>query len=111
MKYFKLLLLFFSISFSLLSCSKSNEELLVGTWHEIETGESILHYKEDGTYTFNYDNGNSESGKWRIEGSTLYTIVDGSKEELNEELTVLDETKLVVTIGGMFQTTYEKVNE
>lgn len=105
------LLLSALVAISLISCSKSNDELLVGTWHEIETGESIIKYSENGTYTFNYDNGNSETGKWRIDGKTLYTTVDGSVEELDEELTVLDDSKLVVTIGGMFQTTYERVND
>lgn len=111
MKIFKFLALCGMIVFSLVACSSSNDELLIGTWHEVETGESVVEYKANGTYQFDYDNGNTESGKWRIEGKTLYTTVDGSDEELNEELTVLDESKLVVTIGGMFQTTYEKVKE
>lgn len=111
MKSFKLLLLSAIAVLTLFSCSKSNDELLVGTWHEVETGESIVNYSENGTYSFDYDNGNSEIGKWRIEGKTLYTIAEGSDEELDEELTVLDDTKLVVTIGGMFQTTYERVKE
>lgn len=108
MKPNKLLLLVTLTAFTLFSCSKSNEDLLVGTWNEIETGESVLHYYEDGTYKFEYDNESFETGKWRIEEKTLYTIVDNTEEELNEELTVLDETKMVVTIGEMFQTTYER---
>lgn len=108
MKSFKLLYLSALVALTLFSCSKSNDELLVGTWHEVETGESIVKYSEDGTYSFDYDNGNSETGKWRVEGKTLYTISEGSDEELDEEITVLDESKLVVTIGGMFQTTYER---
>jgi hypothetical protein len=111
MKTIKLLSLFGIIAFTLFSCSKSNDELIVGTWQEIETGESILKYNKNGTYSFEYDNGNTESGKWRIKDKTLFTIIDGSDEELNEELTILDETKLVVTIGGRFQTSYEKVKE
>lgn len=108
MKFFKLILLAAFVAFTVFSCSKSNDELLVGRWHEVETGESIVQYTENGTYSFDYDNGNSETGKWRIEGKTLYTIAEGSDEELDEEITVLDDSKLVVTIGGMFQTTYER---
>lgn len=111
MKSFKLRLLSAFVAFTVFSCSKSNDELLVGTWHEVETGESIVKYSQTGTYTFDYDNGNSETGKWRIEGKTLYTITEGSDEELDEEIIVSDDSKLVVTIGGMFQTTYERVKE
>ena len=103
------LILLIVIPFCFLSsCTKSKEELLQGTWHEVDTGESILNYYENGTYKFDYDNGNFETGKWRIEGKTLFTLVDDTEEELNEEMTVLNETSLVLTIGGTFQTTYER---
>jgi len=108
MNNFKLLLIAVALIFSVLSCSKSNDELLVGSWHEVETGESIVKYDKNGTYIFKYDNGRSETGKWRIDGKTLYTTEEGADEELSEEISVLDETKLVVTIGGMFQTTYAR---
>lgn len=104
-------LFFVSIFIILYSCSSSKEDLLVGTWNEIETGESVLNYYDNGTYKFEYDNGNFETGKWRIDGKTLFTIVDETEEELNEEITVLDETKLVLTIGGMFQTTYNRAEK
>lgn len=108
MKFTTTLLLLAATLLMFSSCSKSNEELLVGTWNEIETGESVLHYYNNKTYKFEYDNDDVEVGKWRIEGTTLYTTTEGSDEELSEELTVLDEKKMVVTIGGMFQTTYER---
>lgn len=108
MKRYKLLLLSACTLLIFFSCSKSNEELLVGTWNETETGESVLNYYENGTYKFEYDNGKFETGKWHVEDKTLYTVVDDTDEELNEELTVLDETKMVVTIGGMFQTIYKR---
>ena len=108
MKALKIALLFAISIFLMTSCSESNEELLQGTWREVNTGESLLNYYEDGTYKFEYDNNNFESGKWHIEGKTLYTTVDETEEELNEEITLLNETTLVVTIGGTFQTTYER---
>jgi len=111
MRSFKLLLFSAVMAFTVFSCSKSKDELIVGTWHEVETGESIVKYTKNGMYSFDYDNGNSETGKWRIDGKTLYTIAEGSDEELDEEITVLDESKLVLTIGGMFQTTYEREKE
>ena len=111
MRSFKLLLFSAVMAFTVFSCSKSKDELIVGTWHEVETGESIVKYTKNGMYSFDYDNGHSETGKWRIDGKTLYTIAEGSDEELDEEITVLDESKLVLTIGGMFQTTYEREKE
>ena len=111
MKLFKLLLFFTLFTAIISSCGKSNEELLVGTWNEVQTGQSVLHYFENGTYKFEYDNDDVEVGKWRVEGTTLYTTTEGSDEELSEELTVLDSKKMVVTIGGMFQTTYERAEK
>lgn len=111
MKLIKPLLFFTLLTLIISSCGKSNDELLVGTWNEVQTGETVLHYYENGTYKFEYDDDDVEVGKWRIEGTTLYTITEGTDEELNEELTVLDEKKMVVTIGGMFQTTYERAEK
>ena len=93
----------------LLGCGKSNEELLVGTWKEIETGESILIYNENHTYDFSYVDGRKEKGTWRIDGDILYSTEEGSEEELNETLSEIDEKQLTVVIADMFQTKYKRV--
>lgn len=97
-----------TLLFLVFSCSRSKDETIVGTWNEVETGNSELIFKADHTYIFNYDDGRTDQGKWRIERDILCTTEDGSNIELEEELSVLNEEKMVSVIGGMFQTTYER---
>lgn len=94
----------------LLSCSSEKKNLLVGEWEEIGTGNSIMKYNSDGTYVYNYDDGTSVSGKWRLDGTTLYTTEKGESLELSEELTTLDEENLVSNVAGMFETKYNRVD-
>lgn len=93
----------------LLSCGTDNKDLLVGEWKEVGTGNSIIQYNADGTYLYNYDDGTKTSGKWRLDGTVLYTTEKGESLELSEELTTLDETTLVSNVAGMFETKYSRV--
>ena len=108
MKKLKTFLAVSTLSLLLFACGADNKELLVGTWNEIETGESVSHYNADGTFEFNYDDGKTDKGTWRVEGSTLYTTYEGDEEELSEEISQLDDENLVVIVGNMFQTKYKR---
>lgn len=104
MKQIGLILLLFLV----FSCGTNKEEAIIGTWNEVDTGTSELIYRKDHTYTFNYDDGRTDHGTWRIEGDILYTIEEGSDIELEETISTLDEETFVSVIGGMFQTTYKR---
>ena len=93
----------------LFACGTDNKELLVGEWKEIGTGNSIVKYKSDGTYLYSYDDGTKTTGKWRLDGTILYTTEKGETLELSEELTTLDENTLVSNVAGMFETKYDRV--
>ena len=108
MKKLKTCFAFTTLSLMLFSCGPSYNELIIGTWNEIETDESVDHYNADGTFHFDLDNGKTEDGTWRIEGSTLYTKYEGDEEEIADEITQLDEENLVVTFQEMFQTKYTR---
>lgn len=108
MKKLRNLLAVSLLSIILFSCGSNNKELLIGTWNEIETGESVSHYNADGTFEFNYDDGKTDKGTWRVEGNTLYTIYEGDEEELSEEISQLDDKNLVVIVANMFQTKYKR---
>lgn len=108
MKNLHLLLLGITISV-LSSCStKSNEELIVGTWNEVNTGKTELNYHADHTYEINYDDGVNEKGTWRIEDEILYTIAEGDSIELEETLGTLTEDSLMCIVADMFYTKYTR---
>lgn len=90
------------------ACGKSNEELIVGTWNEHETGSAVLIYNSDHSYAVNYDDGSNETGSWRIDGDMLYMTETDSDEELESKITTLDDETFTEEIGGMFQTTYKR---
>jgi hypothetical protein len=90
------------------SCSRSNEELIVGTWNEVGTGGSVSIYNADGTYQFNFDDGQTEKGTYRLEGNTLYTLAEDDDEELSEVLTTLNEEKMVANVANTFETSYTR---
>lgn len=93
----------------LFSCGSDKKDLLVGEWKEVGTGNSIMKYNSDGTYMYNYDDGTKTSGKWRLDGTILYTTEKGESLELSEELTTLDDKTLVSNVAGMFETKYNRV--
>ncbi len=99
---------FAAIALIMTACGKSNEELIVGTWNEHETGTTVVIYNADHSYHVDYEGGDKEDGTWRIEGTTLYLKESGSDEELDSEIGTLDEETLTEVIGGMFQTTYKR---
>ena len=90
------------------ACGKSNEELLVGTWNEHETGNAVVSYKTDHSYLVEYEDGSTEDGKWRVDGDMLFMTESGSDEELESKITTLDDETFTEEIGGMFQTTYKR---
>lgn len=92
----------------LLSCESEKKDLLIGEWKEVGTGNSIMKYNNDGSYIYNYDDGTTVSGKWRLDGTTLYTTEKGESLELSEELTTLDNENLVSNVAGMFETKYSR---
>ncbi|MBL4704267.1 MAG: hypothetical protein JKY54_07085 [Flavobacteriales bacterium] len=110
MKIIKLLLTTFIFLF-LASCGRNYDELLIGTWNEVDTGETIITYHLDHTYLFKYEDGRTESGVRRIVGSTLFTTEYGSNEEFNEGIETLTEKEMVVKyLDGMYQTSYQRAH-
>ena len=104
-------LLFLAAIITILSsCGSNNEELIVGTWNEVETGKSVSIYNADKTYHIDFEDESTEDGVWRVDGSTLYNTEKGDDEELSVELTTLDDKTMVQNIGGMFQTTYARAD-
>ncbi len=95
----------------LASCGNKNEELIVGTWKEVDTGESISHYYKDGTFLDELDNGKDERGTYYIDGDEIVQVYEGETDELRSTLSILDETTLQMQFMDMFQTTYERVKE
>ncbi len=93
----------------LTSCASKNKELLVGKWQEVGTGSSIMNYDSDGTYHYNHDDGTNATGKWRIDGITLYTKEEGETIELSEEVTTLDSEIMVSNVAGMYEVKYARI--
>lgn len=102
------LLPLFTIALLLTACGSSKTDLLKGAWNEQETGTSVLHYNEDGTFEHHIDNGEIEKGTWRVDGDLLYTTNEGEEIEYTEKITVLDEENLVLNIADMFETKYKR---
>lgn len=94
----------------LISCGAKKEELIIGKWKEVETGSSVSEYKPDGTYFITYDDGTTEEGKYRIEGTKLFNTIKGESEEVFVELTTLDEKNLIQNIAGQYETKYTRIN-
>lgn len=105
----KLALFSFILLTMTLSCNKTQDELLVGKWEEVETGSAQLEFNADHSYSFQYDNGRFSQGKWRIKDNILFTTEKGSDVELQEEIAILDEENLVSVVGEVFQTKYKRV--
>lgn len=107
------LLTYFSIIFTITlvsSCAETKDQLLIGTWEEVETGNSKLVYNADGTFFYDFADGTSDHGTWRFDGSTLYIRGKGrGAQELEEEVTTLNHKEMVSVVAGMFQTKYKRL--
>ena len=93
------------------SCEDPNiehyNELVVGTWRNEAAGsEGKLSYDADGTYLFDYGPEDRKTGTWRMNQSILYTKETGKEDEIEQEISQLNENRMVIHLH-LFQTTYE----
>ncbi|MBL4704266.1 MAG: hypothetical protein JKY54_07080 [Flavobacteriales bacterium] len=103
--------LFTTIVIFLLACSGNYNELLVGTWrNDVEFGKSAHTYNADGSYLFEYSHGANDTGTWRIDGSTLYLKQIDDDFEFEQELTQLNDDKMVILMAGRFESSYSRTN-
>lgn len=109
----KNLLLIFALLFIAAACGNNQKDLLAGVWEETGTTEhSQYTYNADGTYGVKYDDGTTVTGTWHIDDNLLYTMEEGTNEELSEEIVLLDDQHLktqVAAFGMVLEMNFKRI--
>jgi len=94
---------------SCFGCNNVSEysSLIIGTWtNKVEYGRTSYIYNTDKSYVYEYDDGKTNVGTWRIEGEMLIQTEKGDDYEHVSEIMSLNEEELVLLMMERYQSTY-----